>query len=321
MPTPVDAPRPGGQREGRSLRAAVRDPDGAEQTRYSGSCGRGGRPLAFDREAYKQRNAVERCINQTAGIAVEGQIHVESAAAGRFHTLDEFVDVPRRPGGHLDPGTDGAGPGEQKVGVRNLGVTEFVADPGIGQGERESELGPHLKELPHRGQLPEFRDLPAPARVAGGRAVECGRHRLQGVQPYEEIQVRPCGGFHDPHGVGVGSAGEPALEHRAGGGGLGGVAGHRADLLDLARPVAGGWAKTPVGSGRPSRPRRTASATVRSRTPGTPAAEYDKTDYRERHAVECGLVRLKRHAEQHHAGHAAPPVSDRQGVCRWWNRR
>ncbi|MFF8023313.1 hypothetical protein ACFZDJ_19800 [Streptomyces sp. NPDC007896] len=64
MPTPVDAPRPGDQREGRSLRAAVRDPDGAEQTRYSGSCGRGGRPLAFDREAYKQRNTVERCINR-----------------------------------------------------------------------------------------------------------------------------------------------------------------------------------------------------------------------------------------------------------------
>ncbi|MET8291133.1 hypothetical protein ABZV80_38920 [Streptomyces sp. NPDC005132] len=34
-----------------------------------------------------------------------------------------------------------------------------------------------LETLSHRGQLPELRDLPAPARVVGGPGIKCGRHR------------------------------------------------------------------------------------------------------------------------------------------------
>ncbi len=45
------------------IRAVIPQP--ADQAANRKRLGRlGGRPLAFDREAYKQRNAVERCINK-----------------------------------------------------------------------------------------------------------------------------------------------------------------------------------------------------------------------------------------------------------------
>ncbi len=55
----------------RRIRAVI--PSRADQNSHRLPRGsRGGRPLAFDREAYKQRNTVERCINrlkQWRGIA------------------------------------------------------------------------------------------------------------------------------------------------------------------------------------------------------------------------------------------------------------
>jgi transposase len=52
----------------RGIRAVIPDQQGHRLRRGS----RGGRPPAFDRETYKQRNTVERCINrlkQWRGIA------------------------------------------------------------------------------------------------------------------------------------------------------------------------------------------------------------------------------------------------------------
>ncbi|KOU64206.1 transposase [Streptomyces sp. WM4235] len=47
----------------RGIRAVIPQPaDQAANRKRLGS--RGGRPPAFDREAYKQRNTVERCINK-----------------------------------------------------------------------------------------------------------------------------------------------------------------------------------------------------------------------------------------------------------------
>lgn len=47
----------------RGIRAVIPQPSGqATNRKRRGS--RGGRPPAFDREAYKRRNTVERCINK-----------------------------------------------------------------------------------------------------------------------------------------------------------------------------------------------------------------------------------------------------------------
>lgn len=52
----------------RGIRAVIPQPsDQAAHRKRLGNCG--GRPPAFDRDAYKQRNTVERCINKLNGAA------------------------------------------------------------------------------------------------------------------------------------------------------------------------------------------------------------------------------------------------------------
>ncbi|GGT73862.1 hypothetical protein GCM10010207_84320 [Streptomyces atratus] len=73
-------------------------PERADQVRNRARrCSLGGRPLAFDREIYKQRNVVERCFNrlkQWRGIATRYDKTAESyQAAVTLAPLLMWLDI------------------------------------------------------------------------------------------------------------------------------------------------------------------------------------------------------------------------------------
>ena len=76
----------------RGIRAVIPTPADQEANRLRRGR-RGGRPPAFDREAYKQRNTVERCINrlkQWRGIATRYEKTVTIYLAG-LHVAGIFL--------------------------------------------------------------------------------------------------------------------------------------------------------------------------------------------------------------------------------------
>jgi len=77
---------------------AVRVPAAAPTSKITTTAGvLGGRPPAFDREAYKQRNTVERCINrlkQWRGIATHRRgLCLPSRDAAMDRLLEQFEDA------------------------------------------------------------------------------------------------------------------------------------------------------------------------------------------------------------------------------------